>query len=97
MNRLSGWLILLLGLAGIGYSAHQAWLLYQTPPEVSLNLPPGQEMDLTATGARLTGLLIKILLLALLAFIGALVTNVGIKLIGVPANRDARTPPSEAE
>lgn len=87
-----GLLVFLVGVALIGFSFKLAYDLFLTPPEVAMRVTPGQPINIDQTAASLTQLVVRILILAVMAGLGSMIANRGIRLY---AARPA--PPKVAE
>jgi len=70
-------------LAGLGllfYTFKLAYDQFNIPPETSLHIPPGKALDTTIAVQSFAGLIIRVLLLIVMAIVGAMITNRGIKM-----------------
>lgn len=83
------WTGTVLGLLVFGLGAYLLWTvygeartMYAEPPGRTLGVVPGGKLDLPDAGSRLAGTLVKVLLLALMAFVGGLVCRAGVQLYG---------------
>lgn len=81
------WLGSLVGLAivvggmAILYSVfREALHLFTTPPSVWLNIKPGQPIELASAFNSIFGVILKIILLVIMAWLGSVITNRGIFL-----------------
>ncbi len=75
-----GLLVFLVGVALIGFSFKLAYDLFLTPPEVAMRVTPGQPINIDQTAASLTQLVVRILILAVMAGLGSMIANRGIRL-----------------
>lgn len=85
-------LVFLVGIALIAFAFKLAYDLFTVPPQVAVAGSDDQPMELNATVNNLGRILTKTLLLVVMAFIGSLVANQGIKLYSRPAARPSNKP-----
>jgi hypothetical protein len=71
-----------------------AYEMFSVSPHDALNLQQGKPVDLGQAGETFAGLLLKVLLLVVMAIVGSLVANRGIKLYSHSSRVDG-APPSE--
>lgn len=81
------WLGTMVGLAivaggmAILYTVfREAWSLFATPPHVALNVQPGKPIEMNSAFNSILGIIIKIILLVIMAWLGSVITNRGIHL-----------------
>jgi hypothetical protein len=70
-------------LAGIGlllYTFKLAYDKFNTPPESALHIDPKKPLDIAVAGTSFMNLVIQVLLLIVMAIIGAIIANRGIKM-----------------
>lgn len=82
-SPLLGALAFLVGLGLIMFTFQQAWALFQAPPAQLLEIKPGTELDVNATVGRLTGILFRLLMLAMMGWAGSLVAKWGLRMYGI--------------
>lgn len=82
-SPLLGALAFLIGLGLIIFTFQQAWLLFQTPPAQILDIQPGTELNVNATVGRLTSILFRLLMLAMMGWAGSLVAKWGLRMYGI--------------
>lgn len=82
-SPLLGALAFLIGLGLIMFTFQQAWILFQTPPANVLEIKPGTELDVNHTVGRLTGILFRLLMLAMMGWAGSLVAKWGLRMYGI--------------
>jgi hypothetical protein len=80
-------LTFLVGIAMIGVAFWRTWVLLDTPFQVTAKVQPDQLVDAQATLNGVAGVVVKILGLALLAWVGGLVATKGIKLFETSMGR----------
>ena len=68
------------GLAVLYIVFKEAWLLFKTPPNVALNVQPGKPIDLASAFNAIVGVVVKIILLVIMAWLGSVIANRGIFL-----------------
>src|SRR3954451_8900928 len=70
-------------LAGIGllfYTFKLAYDKFNTPPETALHIDPKKPLDIAVAGTSFANLIVQVLLLVVMAIIGAIIANCGIKM-----------------
>lgn len=77
---LFGILFFLLGAALLVMTFRMAFELFGREPSDLLDLQKGKPLDLNNAGAQLVGVIVKILLLLVMAVVGGMVANRGIRL-----------------
>lgn len=75
-----GLLAFLGGVALLLFTFSKAFEMFGVPPDRALHIPPGQPMNLELAGQSFAGLIFRVLLLLIMALIGSMVANRGIKL-----------------
>lgn len=74
-------LTIVVGGMAILYSVfREALHLFTTPPSVWLNIKPGQPIELASAFNSIFGVILKIILLVIMAWLGSVITNRGIFL-----------------
>jgi hypothetical protein len=100
LGGLIGLAAFLAGIAIILWSFQTAFVLFNTPPETTLNIPKGKTLNVNDFWGSVIRLVYKIVMLLFMCFIGSIVANRGIKLYGesqrgvpgaAPAPGDVRT------
>ena len=80
LGSLVGLAIVTGGLAILYLVFKEAWLLFKTPPNIALNVQPGKPIDLASAFNAITGVVVKIILLVIMAWLGSVIANRGIFL-----------------
>jgi hypothetical protein len=75
-----GILVFICGILLLGFTFKLAVDLFSTPPEQSLGMPAGKPVNFEIAGQAFVGILRNILLLLLMALVGSLIANGGVKL-----------------
>jgi hypothetical protein len=75
-----GILVFLIGIALLGLTFSLAFQMFAVPPERALNIAPGKPLDIAQVVQSFAGLIIRVLLLLVMAVIGAIIANRGIKM-----------------
>ena len=68
------------GIVLLGYTFKLAFDRFATPAEKALNIAPGKPLDIAQVVQSFAGLIIQVLLLLVMAVIGAIIANRGIKM-----------------
>lgn len=66
------------GVALLLFTFKMALELFTTPPQQALGIQTGKDLDVSKAGSNLVGILIRILLLLVMAFVGSMIANRGI-------------------
>jgi len=98
LGTLVGLLTFAGGVALLLFTFRLALDMFGTPPAQALNLEKGKPLDVNATGAAAGGIIIRILLLLVMAFVGSLIANRGVQLIAHtgPKRAPKNDPPAES-
>ena len=80
LGAITGLAIVCGGLAVLSIVFKEAWLLFKTPPTVALNVQPGKPIDLASAFNAIVGVVVKIILLIIMAWLGSVIANRGIFL-----------------
>ena len=75
-----GVLVFLAGVAVIFFVFQQAFAMFLKPPMETLQIEPGKPMNLNNTANSLLMSLLKVILLVVMAGIGSMIANRGIKM-----------------
>lgn len=75
-----GVIIFLAGIAVIFFVFQQAFSMFLKPPMETLQIEPGKPMNLNNTANSLLMSLLKVILLVVMAGIGSMIANRGIKM-----------------
>jgi flagellar biosynthesis protein FlhB len=83
----SGWtgaafgiIVFLLGIVLLGYTFKLAFDRFAQPAEKALHITPGKPLDIAQVVQSFAGLIIQVLLLLVMAVVGAMIANRGIKM-----------------
>jgi hypothetical protein len=80
LGSIIGLAIVCFGLAILYTVFKEAWSLFKTPPNVALNVQPGKPIDLASAFNAIVGVVVKIILLVIMAWLGSVIANRGIFL-----------------
>lgn len=80
LGTLVGLAIVLGGMAVLYSVFREALHLFTTPPGVWLNVKPGQPIELASVFNSIFGVVLKVILLVIMAWLGSVITNRGIFL-----------------
>ncbi len=80
LGSLVGLSIVLGGMAILYSVFREALHLFTTPPAVSLNVKPGQPIEISSAFNSVFGVVLKVILLVIMAWLGSVITNRGIFL-----------------
>jgi hypothetical protein len=89
LGTLIGLAIVLGGMAILYSVFREALHLFTTPPAVWLNVKPGQPIELSSAFNSVFGVVLKVILLVIMAWLGSVITNRGIFLYS--QSRSGRT------
>jgi formate hydrogenlyase subunit 3/multisubunit Na+/H+ antiporter MnhD subunit len=78
LGSLAGLVVFLGGVALLVKVFQIAYDLYTTPPRVSMEMKPGQPLDVAFAADRFTGLVVKVIVLILMAGLASVIANRGI-------------------
>ncbi len=76
----AGIIVFVVGIALLLATFKWAFDLFAVPAERALNIPAGKPLDVSMAVQSFAGLIIKVLLLLVMAVVGAIIANRGIKL-----------------
>ena len=79
-GNLFGLLIFIAGVALLAYTFKLAIELFGREPKEMLEIVPGKPLDINNAGAQLAGVVVKVLLLLVMAVVGGMIANRGIRL-----------------
>lgn len=77
-----GVIVFLVGIFLILFTFQQAWILFERPPQDVLVIQEDEPIDLQKSGNQLLATIFRILILIVMAVIGSLLANRGIKMFG---------------
>lgn len=80
VSSLFGLTVFLAGVALVGWTFYQAWLLFGKAPDLNLGIQKGQAIDFGVVLINLGRLVIRVLLLIVMAAIGSILANRGVKM-----------------
>lgn len=80
VSSLLGLLVFLIGVGLVGWTFYQAWLLFGKAPELNLGIAKGKPIDFGVVLINLSQLVIRVLLLIVMAAIGSILANRGVRM-----------------
>jgi hypothetical protein len=103
VGTLVGLLVFLAGIGLIGFTFYLAYDLFTTPPQTTVGIEVGKPMNLSGAAGSLLTVVVRIVMLAVMAVLGSVVANRGVRLYaaarpmphGAPPPKDAK-PPAES-
>ncbi len=79
-GRVVGIVTFLVGVGLLFWTFQLAYQMFSVPQPVQLGMKDGQAVNLPRAGEALVGVLIRILLLLVMAIVGSVIANRGVKL-----------------
>lgn len=79
-GAVAGIVVFLIGIGLLLLTFKLAYDQFAVPPEKALHIDPGKPLDVTTAVQSFAGLVIRVLLLFVMAIIGAITANRGIKM-----------------
>lgn len=80
VGSILGLAIFLGGIAILCVVFSEALALFRTPPKVELKLQPGKPLDVASAFNSVVGVIMKVLLLIVMAWLGSMIANRGVHL-----------------
>jgi len=97
LGTIMGLVTFLGGVALLVITFNFAYAMFKIPPAEMLGLNPGQVLQVNTVGAAVLGLLVRVLLLFVMAFVGSMIANRGILLLGHSRPRHYRRDSNSTE
>lgn len=97
-GRVLGILTFLAGVALLLWTFGLAYSMFTVPQTVQLGIQEGKPVDLPSAGQALVGVVLRILLLLVMAILGSVIANRGVKLYDTHTNpHPPAEPPTSAK
>ena len=80
LGSLAGLAIVFGGMAILYTVFKEAWSMFAVPPIVAMKIQPGKPVDLASAFNAIIGVVVKIFLLLIMAWLGSVIANRGIFL-----------------
>jgi hypothetical protein len=96
-GRVVGILTFLVGIGLLFWTFQLAYHMFTVPQSVALGMKDGQAVDLPKAGEALANVLLRIVLLLVMAIVGSVIANRGIKLYDTLGHPPEPSAPTEAQ
>lgn len=96
-GRIVGIVTFLVGVSLLFWTFQLAYQMFSVPQPVQLGMKEGQAVDLPKAGQALVGVFVRILLLLVMAILGSVIANRGVKLYDTLSHPPAPAPKGDAK